>query len=250
MRSARAYAAGVALLGLLASLPARAAVAFDAETTANTYTTSGTTITNSSLTVGSGANRALVAILVLSSNTPGATSCTWDSGGSAQAMTLIVTASGASSGQGSVLLYGLVNPVSGNKTLSCTVGGFSDQNLSAASFTGADQTGGTTTFKNSNAAASTSGNPSNTITSATGDMVVDGAGAQHTFTGHGASQTQIFVNNTGSFVAAAGSYASGAASVAMTWTQNTGTGYWVDAALDIAAAVAGGHNLSLLGVGQ
>ncbi len=90
------------------------AVVFDA--TAETISASGAvTVDLTTLTVGTGSNRALIALICWEGNATGVT-LTWDQGGSNQAMTLITGASVSASG-GAAQIFGLVNPVSGNKTL-------------------------------------------------------------------------------------------------------------------------------------
>ncbi len=93
------------------------AVTFDAASNIGAGT-AVTTLSLTTLTVGTGSNRALVALLSFSQGSiPTGLTVTWDSGGTNQAMTQIT---GATASQGTVpttVLFGLVNPVSGNKTL-------------------------------------------------------------------------------------------------------------------------------------
>jgi hypothetical protein len=146
-------------------------------------------------------------------------------------MTRIITSdSGAHLGpQGE--LWGLVNPATGNKTLALAWTSNSQMFLVGMAFNGVDQTGGTTSFPNSAAAASVS---TVTITSATGDMViaVGGSGAAlGTITG-----TTIYADSSsGSFINAFSNYDVGAASVVIGMG---GTGSV--AGSDIKAAGGGG----------
>ena len=127
-------------------------VAFDAKATSDTLGT-GTGITSfTKLTVGSGANRALVVILAWDVD-PGTVTVKWDSAGTNQTVTQISKFAGSA---GYVGIYGLVAPTSGAKNLSCTwVNSVTDAYVSALSFTGANQTGGTTTFYNAHSQRNT-----------------------------------------------------------------------------------------------
>jgi hypothetical protein len=150
------------------------AVAFDATLTADVNGSGVLTIQSTTLTVGSGSNRALICLLN-TGITAGATVAmhvTWNStGASPQAMSLIGTATSTDNTNVSRLV-GLVNPASGNLTLLATWNGADGADMDAASFTGVDQTGGATSFPHfaSNHAATT--NPNVTITTAANNMVV------------------------------------------------------------------------------
>ena len=129
------------------------AVALDAQSSAFTASQSLASYTNAAFTVGSGANRALVVALVCESttgNSPTAPTLSWDSTGTNQSMQLISTMSdNRTSSEIRHFIFGLVAPTSGNKKLA--VGGLNTNCasiLAYISWTGVDQTGGTTTFKN------------------------------------------------------------------------------------------------------
>src|SRR5260221_7801876 len=106
------------------------AVALDVKTgPVNTTAFSGTGVTSISavpgVTVGSGANRALVVLLRFGSNSnviPSGLTVTWDSGGTNQALTQIPNTSAGQNDNGgtnqtSCVAFGLVAPTPGNKTL-------------------------------------------------------------------------------------------------------------------------------------
>lgn len=183
------------------------AVVVDAVGT-ETHTAPGTSATYTGITVGSGANRALVVAIVWGTGTgdPTGRSVTWDSGGTNQAMTEIVFR--GTGGNTSVGIYGLVAPTSGNKTLAVSWTVSNESFIGAISFTGVDQTGGATSFPNS----ATSGTVATlTITSSANDYVVCCYGSG---TGIGTpTDTVIFDDSvSGTFINAAAEYGVGSAS--------------------------------------
>lgn len=144
------------------------AVTFDAK---NTTVAAATDVTASisGLTVGSGANRALIGFLGLS---PGSTAVTmvWDPTGANQPLTLIGS-DVSSDNLAKIYMFGLVAPASGNKILKAdwtTTSGFF---LDAISFAGVDQTGGATSFPHFASATGTSTSPAVTITTTANDFV-------------------------------------------------------------------------------
>lgn len=225
------------------------AVAFDANATAdkaiNVIGTTGTTTAN--LTVGSGANRVLVVALCFSGQSAALSSVAvvWDSGASNQACALIIavdTTGGA--GHGQVQLWGLVNPVAGAKTLKVTWNAVtSDVYINGTSFTGADQTGGTTTFPHSASIVGTAAGSGAfaapaplVITSAVGNAAMavtvgDFLGLISTPT-----QTQTFLDNSLTIDGGA-ARAAGAATVSFNWSTDI-AGNWALAGTDILAAGA------------
>src|SRR5687767_6359737 len=109
------------------------------------------------LTVGSGADRALVVGLAWNNPNHVSVAVTWDQGGTNQAMTLIGTENHGG-GTGRCDLYGLVAPTSGSLTLRVAMSsGFSGELfVCGASFAGVNQTGGATSFANYAEATGTS----------------------------------------------------------------------------------------------
>lgn len=209
------------------------AVAFDAKSTAATATSAAASpLTHSNMTVGSGSNRVLLATFYFSNKTRTISSVVWDAAGANQAMTLIQ--SQATTGTNGIsYLYGLVNPVSGNKTLTITwTGGTSDVAVACASYTGADQTGGTTTFNNSSTNTGTGTTATITITTSTTDAVV----AHHVNNQFGfssANGTSIYSQSslTGS---SAGNYEVNGATATLTATWN-GSDNWASVGTNIKA---------------
>lgn len=230
------------------------AVTFDANSTAPTIASAAvgvTGVTHANLTVGSGANRALVVQLSFSLESLGTVAVTWDSGGSNQAMTQIV-AQKTTGTFGESQLWGLVAPTAGNKTLKVTWTGTSDLYINGTSWTGVDQTGGTTSFPNSQSiqgttvAAGTNALPSPApivITSAVGNatmaVVSMDAGSLSLPT-----QTQTFLDNTLTQDGAA-SRAAGAATVSHNWSSDTSGDHFVIVGTDIAVPSAAGRGLFL-----
>jgi len=212
------------------------AVAFDAKGTADVTADNATSINFSNITVGTGSNRALVVLLSLGLTTASNISVVWDSGGTNQVMTLI--GSNADSGGDAIsLLYGLIAPTSGQKTLHVSWTGSCTVYVDAVSFTGVNQAGGTSSFAHYNFATGSGTTASVTITSSSGNMVVaTGSGTMGgtsvTFNG-----TEIFFDQVGAQQNAWGNYAAGASSVNMTASGN-GSGDWVQIGVDVVAAGA------------
>src|SRR5882724_1839751 len=120
------------------------AVAFDAQGSAVGTSASATSISWNNLTIGSGTDTALIVTLAFSLKTISALTVTWDNGGTNQAMALIGAVN--SPGIGRSVMYGLVAPTAGNKTLQVAWTGTSSVKVDGVSYTGVDQTGGTTSF--------------------------------------------------------------------------------------------------------
>src|SRR5262245_28600062 len=192
-------------------------VAFDAAGTVNTSITFGSVSkSDTSLTIGSGLSRALLVFVQLRGSVlANVASVTWDSTGSPQALTRITSYTNETDFSKAITieLWGLVNPTSGNKTLTVTWSSTSQTAgaILGISFTGADQTGGTTTFANATTATDFSGastTSSVTVSSAVGNLVV----AQHLLNTGSAQFSSV--NNTEIFLdtLAAANRAAGAAS--------------------------------------
>lgn len=168
------------------------------------------------LTVGAGANRALVAILTLQQSAPTGVTVVWDSGGTNQSMTLIGTVSDTQV-TAKQYMYGLVAPTSGNKTLRASWTGTSDVTLAAGSFTGVNQTGSTTTFANfTSATGPDATTASANVTSATGNYAI---GGWETFAAFDTvSATQWFLDDVATNFSSAASYTTGSTTVTFSET--------------------------------
>src|SRR5258708_6805885 len=95
------------------------AVVFDAASSAVVNQTSGTSLSITNITVGSGSNRALFLLIIWATGVlPTVTGANWDATGTPQAMSLVAGANGASGASStSVAVYSLAAPTSGAKTL-------------------------------------------------------------------------------------------------------------------------------------
>jgi hypothetical protein len=207
---------------------------FDANATADKTANGVTSADLTALTVGAGANRAVVAQVVWSAVVT-SPSLTWDNGGTNQAMAAITNAGATNTCR--VECWGLVAPTSGNKTLRASWTTARDIYLNAVAWTGVDQTGGVTSFPNGRSGTGASSTSSTgAITSAAGNFVM---GVHGTATGSftGVSSTQDFLDNAAANVSGAGNHAAGAATVTLTGSFGT-TPAWASAGTDIAAAAA------------
>jgi hypothetical protein len=147
------------------------AVAPDATSTGDQYlnnvtTNSGTPFAN--LTIGAVTNPALVVYTGFSADPGAFIVSTWNG------VTLfqIVKINSATS-DGTVILWGLAGPATGNKNLVFTwTTSVTDFFCDAVSFSGVDQTGGATTFHNAISAQETTTTGTLTITSAVGEYTV------------------------------------------------------------------------------
>lgn len=245
----------LAIVVLCWAASARANVVFDANATADCQQaavvgTAGKTC--ATLTVGAGANRAVLCAVAFSLHSPTTEVGTWDSGGTNQAMTQIIAVN-TSSTTGRSELWGLVAPTSGLKTVKFTWVGTSDIYINCTSFTGVNQTGGATSFPNSKSQTGGFGTGiTMAITSATGNftysLITEDLGTISAL-----GNTTAFIESTDS-ISAGGQYATGAASVTHTATVGTSGAVYTWVGTDIAAAGAGGctakPSLALLGVGN
>lgn len=111
-------------------------------------TGTGTTLDYTGLTVGTENNRALVLMMAFD-NDPGAvTVCNWDQTGTPQALTQIGTTQAMDTWTSrKIMMFGLVNPTAGTKTLRVTWTNSVAYRISASYCYNAKQTGGTTTFR-------------------------------------------------------------------------------------------------------
>lgn len=206
---------------VLCALPAHAQVVFDANASASCTSNAvlGTTgKTCATLTVGAGANRAVVCAINWSIAVS-SVAVTWDSGGTNQAMALITGATATNTQFAN--LWGLVAPTSGAKTVNVTWNAVNaDIIINCTSWTGVDQTGGATSFPHGTGSApATAATHSVVITSAVNNATM--ATTATSGTPSSPTQTQTFLNSTPTNVSGAGSRAAGAATVTHQWTYTT-----------------------------
>ena len=167
------------------------------------------------ITVGTGAQRALVCAITFSLAVTGLT-LTWGS----QAMTLII--SRADSNGMTAQLWGLVAPASGNQTLAISWTGSANFQMDCASFTGVNQAGGLTTFFNANSAAGNSASPTVTCSGiAAHDAAMDSIEVQQALASP--TQTNIYTGAGGAVNNGGSSYALGSGgTVTFGWTSGGG----------------------------
>lgn len=214
--------------------------AFDAACTIST--SANGTSAQSLITVGSGTNRALVVMLqFVGTSLPAALVVTWDSagtGGAAQPMTQITNTFVANTANCCVL-YGLVAPNSGLRLLSVAYTGTTEVGIYAVSFTGADQTGGATTFANGNHNSGVASNPATvTITSTSADAICACFVDNNTQGSATLSDTQIDGFRSGNSEDCCANYAIGSGTHALTATW-PGACNWASAGTSIKAVATG-----------
>lgn len=219
--------------------PERGAVAVDANPGFRNDATAVTTLSLTTFTMGSVSNGALVALSAFDRTTVTNYGIQWDSAGTPQALSLVISKNSTDACQGK--LHGLLAPTSGNKTLKAGNGAGGNWTTSAelilmcVSFSGVDQGGAATSFIHTNSSAGSTANPSIAITSAVGNytvvqlaaatdfptlptqtliQVVSGAGADNSggsigagaaSVTHGFTLTAVAWNFTGCDIAAVGS---------------------------------------------
>lgn len=185
-----------------------------------------------------GANRYVLVGISKRVNSNDVTGVTYDS----VTMADLGTATNGSTG---CRIFGLVNPpLTVNAAILAAYGAAADSSvLGIISFNGVDQTGSNSVSTIRGGAATsatgTSSTPTQTVTSATGELVVDciAVTALQTVSGVGSGQTQAWSDTDagGQFRRGAGSYEAGASSVVMDWTIS-GSGAWASLAVSLIAA--------------
>ncbi len=207
--------------------PPSSAVAVDYSGTTFKLIDPGTSVTLSTLTVGTGSNEALYAGLSTQGATLGSPSCSWDG----QAMTNI--GGQTLSDNSSVYVYRLVAPHPGSKSLTCHWSNTVTVMLGAFSVSGVNQT---TPERNIVTSSGFSASPSISISSASGDMsfaVGVNGGADWT----SSSQTVVWLDTTGVAWNGAASRAAGTSSNTHGFTIVEGYSLlWGLIGLDIVAA--------------
>lgn len=196
-------------------------VVFDAQTVAVVNVVSTTMTT--SMTVGAGTNRALVAFVWFGmTTTPAGLACNWDPTGTNQALTELTGAnSGTNSGlTGASTLFVVLAPTSGTKNLTCTWTGSGEGHISAVSFTGVNQGSIAAAFPQTaivNIGALTAGPVTlGPITSATGHQVVSSFAQSCAVWGTLSGTTVNTDDVVGPILGVASSFSSGAATVTAT----------------------------------
>jgi len=208
-------------------------VAFDARTTDDAAGSGLTSLNSSLLTIGSGPNRALVVQINFSLKTVSGLTVKWDATGANQSLTQIIAAN-SDGAQGRSELWGLVNPVSGNKELSLAWTGSSEAVVAAVAWTNVKQSGGAATFANATSNKGANNTPSVAVTSKAGNATMDVSTSN--FGAYSApTQTEVYTREFLPVIDGAGSRAAGAASVTHQWTLSGTPGNWVSVGVDIVA---------------
>ena len=207
------------------------AVAFDSSGTP--FTGSGgataTTLSLTTLTVGSGENRVLLGYLA-SHGDPGAiTEFSWNGVALSSVMTI------NNGGALYVFLYRLIAPASGTLTLTATWTTAHEATLGAADFSGVDQTTPIVVADNQSPIG-TSTTALATIPSASSDATVAFDGEIQIQSAD--TQTRIWMDNV-QVIGTAGSYALGGTSNAHQWTI-TPSAEWAVLGVHLQAAAGGG----------
>lgn len=144
--------------------------------------------------------------------------------------------------------FGLVAPASGSHTVAVSYSGTTTASVvGCISCTGVDQTGSASSSTVRGGAATTatgtSSTPTQTVTSATGDLVIDGIAVSSlvTISSQGSGQTLDWNDSDAgaNIRRGAGSHEAGASSVVMDWTLS-GSGAWASVAASLRPAAGGG----------
>jgi hypothetical protein len=187
----------------------------------------GTSVTLSTLTVGTGSNEALYAGLSTQNSTLTSPSCSWDS----QAMTNIGTLT--LSDKSSVYVYRLLSPHSGNGSLTCRWSNSVTVVLGAFAVSGVNQT---TPERHLGTANGNSTSPSISIASASGNMTF-AVGVNGGADWMSSSQTVVWQDTSGIAWNGAASRAAGASSNTHSFTTEEGDSLlWGLIGFDIVAA--------------
>lgn len=212
------------------------ALAIDATATAATTTAGATSLTNANLTVGAGAT-CLLAVIVFQEQlaTPGTINvCRWDSAGTNQATTLVAS---IQSDNTNLLtqFYALVNPTTGNKTLSASWTTSVPAVLNVMSFSGGVTTSVATAFVRSGTNHALSGSPTLSLTGATGNISVccEASVPANITSLTTTGSSSWFANNAVASAHVSASTAPSATSI--TWTGAPTSTEWNIAGIDVVA---------------
>lgn len=198
------------------------AVVVDATGTKLITTVAGASVNYTSITVGTGVNRALV-VTVACAAAVTAPTATWDSGASNQAMSLISVVETQTNV--TTFMFALRNPVSGAKTLNVAWTGSAKSNVEAISFTGVEQASDARAFILANFAkdGATLNAITMGITPPRDSIVVASYATSATFSS--LNQTNLFTDITNTGCEGGATRATGAgASISFTGTDTTTTG--------------------------
>lgn len=225
--------------------PALAAVSLNGSVGTPASFASATSVNYTGITVAAGSDRALVCTIGFEQNATSIT-FTWDSGGTNQAMTS-VNSQKEDTWPRYIYIFGLLAPTTGNKTLAISWTTSASGRVNCVAFDGVLQTNIAAAFTNAANSSGNSANPSQAITTSSGDATVCGLMASNGPSAE--SQTLIMRTSSGH---GSSTYAlSTGSSDTHSWTLGSIT--WGIAGIRINQVAAGGsavRSLSLMGVGQ
>src|SRR6266436_718529 len=226
------------------------AVVFDAQSSADITGAAAVSFSDSTnLTVGTGSNRALLALLAWSSTAaPTGISITWDG----VALSAVSSANSVHGTAGNTQIYGLVNPNSGTKTLAGSWTGSRDFYVAAIAYTGVEQSSAANAFTSGSFANGGSTSASITINPAFGDtalgnanVAIMGAAANFSSVTEG---IQVFLDNTQT-AKGCGARIAGSNSI-IHLTASLTSGNWTISTCRIVQAVVTGLDcVTLIGIG-
>lgn len=212
-----------------AFVPPISSVVFDSKSTGQITGLGVSTFTDSTLlTVGNNPNRALVVQISLST-APVTFSCSWD--GQAMTQLALILDTGINN---TTVLFGLLNPNPGTKTLTGSWSNSSDFIVEATSLYNVDQTSLAKAFPNIATAQGTVSPNSVAVASAPGNMVIAAHTAGDFATTFTATNNTTLFTNSVTHICAAGNIAAGAATITSTATQAVDKP-WTSAAVDVQA---------------
>lgn len=168
------------------------AVSLNALGTASSFS-SVTSLSFTGLTVAAGTNMALVFTIGFEQNISGV-SAVWDQAGANQSMTLL-NSQKENTWTRFIYLFGLLNPATGNKTLSVNWTTSSNGRANCVAFNNVLQTSIGAAFTNAANNNGNSANPTVAITTASGDATVGGLMASNGPSAE--TQTRIMITSSG-----------------------------------------------------
>lgn len=193
--------------------------------------------TSTPITVGSGSNRALVVYVGQRTGALGTISVTWNG----TSMSSLGT--DAANGQ----IFGLVNPASGANNLVVTFSGGGTVSIGALSVTGADQTGGSTTFHGFTTVSGAMDPTAVTVSSANGEIAFAGFITSGTpFASPTAGSSDVGHDNTGTNPEASCYITSTGATAMPSYNTTIPSGFSIASGISILAAAGSGVTYSQL----
>lgn len=226
------------------------AVAFNSKNTIFNHSPVGTSYNITDMTVGSSlSNSALICYMAFQTQVTGIVA-TWNG------VSMTQIGSGDSGTTERLVLFGLLNPDSGNNTLAISWTGSTQLSAGCACFTGVNQTSVAVAFPNFTTNTGSSSTSTVTVTTANGNAVVAMHGAPTSSGGvSSVNNTELGRDNVASHSCGANYVLSSGSSATMTGTWDASISF-ISVGTDILASGGGGGGVggnkviqSLLGVG-